>query len=962
MRQRCSAAIRFIQARRDVTLDYVTFCASLTSQEHIKKIIMAHISNISNQPVGAIGDDHHVAADTGNAGGVKAGGPMYVTLDEYLKQVEGKPVGDLKISVGAGPRGAAGAMGEIKMLEEREGDFQRLQQKGARYNIQTVLIESRKAEDVTRGAAWGTDQGYGTVNTTPEAALDHKTRLASLYKDNKDAILADYTKNNPVAAATFKSAFEKPEGTIDDPTVKRGAITRRDQGAEELQYFNNLAQSAREKFPFYKLTVIPETSVDKVDISKPNEPRVLVKANNSTAPHFLKASAVTLNVGTPLKSPISDKNVAELTFSEGMDPAKIAAFAKKHDLLGADGLLKPGTKVGSGGTSLSQYDQLIGLNTIMKLVEPSEDGYKVTPEAIKKYQGAITVISNTPGKWVPPRHSNSADWTQKKAPLGTAAELHALTLHKDGRGVFSTWANLQVASVAHTLDISRAEVLQDGKTTEELLATQGKSTQEHVQKLAAASGLTGDKLEQAMKKATWTLEGARREAYLSSMLGLGMAVDIPAATRWMKSEAPLTFREFYLAERAQPAGVTAAAVASKEDNRPQMAELNRATQDVIASPWRVHLMAVDLVKSGIMKYVEGSYNDLKANPGDKQITFQGRHAEQEQKLDAFFVSQTFDRKASGVLNSLEGQVKPVDPQVPSLPATLPNRLLANQQGQVVQVQDNSINGTGARHPVTGSTIGLVAYDVNNRDSSYDIAPAQALRRLSHSHLLAAGLEAPDTIKKLYEKHSFVSEEAFNKEVQKFSGHFTSAKDKEAFVMAIDKVVNEDSGGASKSALMKRFQMDALTEPFVRTESGRWAAALVGQHMAQNPGASPTQFEQAFVKTTGEFAKARGAVGAGSMELAGLEKFSPTTKEEYFARFIDYPMEVHEAVYKDALKMAEDKLDSNARQATRNTLPALRRKPGTDNLRGAGTTQPAAAGNSGTEPTLRRRAGRDNLRG
>ncbi|RJF96811.1 hypothetical protein D3870_20720 [Noviherbaspirillum cavernae] len=804
----------------------------------------------------------------------------------------------------------------MELLRSHKQDFLELQALGAEYDIQTTIIERKGADYVARGNAWGPDQGEGTVNTTPEAAQNHKPRLQEFYKQERSELQAKYDEKNPIAGSTLASAFQQPDGTEEAPNVTRAAITRQDQGREELDNFKKMHGEIQNEFPFYKLRVITDTSVDKIDLSAPNHPQVLAKpVASGGAARRLMANALVLNTGTTVQNPISDPNVRKHTFSAPMDQTAVSEFLKNKGLLDDEGQLKEGVKLAVGGTGLSLYDQLITLQPSMKLMERDESspfGYKLTDSAKEKYQGALTVISNTPGKWIPPRHANNAQWTQEKAALTTPEELHAMLLHKDGCEIYDASFKLAIASVANTLGITPKQVTQSGLTTKELLLAQGASTEQHVAKLAEASHLEGEAREQALKEATWTLEGARRQAFLSTMLGLGMTSDIPKTIQRMEELAPHTFkgRSGYLIERAQPAGVTSPETAAHESNREQMNALTVATNDITASPWRVHELGVMLMEAGIIKYESGSYNNLKADENDQQLSFtpHGEGAEVKQ-FDAFIVSPTFNRKAEPALQSLTGQVKPIDPSIPDLPDVTSNRMLLSPNGKPVNVQDYGYNGTGDAHPKTKSKIGLKAYDVNNRDSAYDVSPGLALRRMARAHLNAAGLNlgSDEIIESFYRRHAHVTDKSYSEETAKFKEHFTNAMDKAAFVNAVENAVEQIPAPLRE---LKGNIFSTSIEEFSHTQAGREKAIIVGR--TENPQSlkdlTPEEFvaarrQRLFAEAMDDFDATRGT------DRGNLPKFEPASKESYFKRYIDYPMHVHEAVYQEALKHATGFLQS-----------------------------------------------------
>ncbi|MBP0597285.1 hypothetical protein J8I26_04165 [Herbaspirillum sp. LeCh32-8] len=829
---------------------------------------------------------------------------LHVSLEEFAKMQPGQNVNH-RIIIGAGPRGTAQVIEDLQFMLKNRADFEKLMGQGAEYNIQTTLIDRKSKEYVARGNGWGPDQGVGTVNTSPEAAQDHKNRLAKMYKANRDELSAKYAEQNPIAHSALNTAFKAPEGSADNPTTGRAALTRADQGKEEQDFFNALCEEAHAAFPFLKINVITEASVDRIDVSDPANPKVLVKSKaNPSSSVALGARGVVINTGTTVKNPISDPEVLKHTFAQPMNPEHLNEFLAQKQLLDEHGELKQGAKLLVGGTGLSLYDQLIALHGSMKLMEVDESspfGYKLTDEAKAKYQDALTVVSFTAGKWISPRHTNTPQWTQAQPPLVSPEELHAAFLHEDGQEVYRSYASLAIASVARTLGLTPEQVHQNGLTTEALLTEQGASTRQHIDKLVEASSLTGPAREQAVKEATWTLEGARRQAYLSMILGFGMTENPTETIQHMAELAPLTFkgRDGYLMERAQPAGVTTAEVAEGRGNKSEMDVLTTLTNDITASPFRVHYFAVMLAEAGILKYQQGSYNAFKAEPGDSQISFQGKQMKEPAKFDAFVVSPTFDRKAEKVLDSLSGKVESIHPDHPDLPALSGNRLMTStkeyEDGKVLlPIQDLSLNGLGVALG-NRSKVGLVAYDVNNRDSAYDVSPGMTLRRMAQEHLYAVGLSgaAFEEVEKLYAKHSAVDRKTFDAEVAQFSDAFDSSQHKAAFANAVDKAIREDA-----TVLNKGDTFGVLANLFASSKLGAQAAGVVAKHMDANRelfGVDGDDRMRTFVTAGVDYAAQKPA------------KFNPASPEKLFARSIDYPLHVHQAVYKDALAFAEGRL-------------------------------------------------------
>lgn len=828
------------------------------------------------------------------------------------------------ISVGGGPRGESQAMAEMELLRLHRADFDRIQKLGGTYNIETVIIERKGEDDIGRGNAWGQEHGAGTANTGAEASkwtantrgqgglLNYSARFADYMGDNHKRLVEE-SKGHPVVSTLLNRALDGTYGPKGVLVTDFAVMTRAQQGMEELQRFRQALSETTEAFPFYHLHVMTSTSVEKIDISSPHRPMLsLADAHTEQTKGVLVGNTVRLNTGTTLSSPISDAAVSAHSFIQAMNPAALKVFLASKNLLDEAGQVKSETKLALGGSGLSAYDQLLALVPMMSLFVSDDTaplGYKVSEDAKAKYRGAITFISNTPGKWIPPRHANDPAWRQDGKPLSNAKEQHALRLHNQGEEEFRSWGVLADASVAATLGMVPKDVRQEGLSTEELLRAQYASSVQSAQKLEQARHLAGKARAQAIDESTRTLEGARRQASLSTVLGFGMEPRLEEAFDEMARMAPLTFdnQKGYLIHRAQVKSMTEPGTEIARDNAELLKRFNSVMTDVTSSPMVVHATVPMLFEAGIATYMSGSYEGFKADGVEHSLSFMG-HDGAKASFDAFIVSPTFNRGAERAIASLTGQVKAADPRIPDIGEVTMNRRILAKNGQPTQLEDYSLNGKGA--PVPGSRSKSYAFstDVNNRESATDVAPGLAYRRMAQEHLAAAGFKDPvGKAENLYQKY-FPGDEAYATEVARFAPHFDAAIIKAEFLKAAELAAHDDAqafkalADAARSASTVKTRAALFELPFreaVRTKLNTLPVDRSSRSQSDKPDLT---CEQQMVVD-----RHRDASRNYADALAGKPAFMPASNSAYHRRFVDVPLEIHRQVYKDAFELAESRL-------------------------------------------------------
>ncbi|MDD9962937.1 MAG: hypothetical protein OXU70_12690 [Gammaproteobacteria bacterium] len=770
------------------------------------------------------------------------------------------------VSVGGGPRASTQVSAEIDFMLRHKEDFERIMKLGGQYDVRTTVIEQQSRDRLGQGRAW-TKENQGTVNTGAEDG--YKSRLSELYRDQRkgiEAALAD----KPVAAAMFAKAYS--DSSDGNPLTHRGATTRALLGKEENEHLEELV-SLTQTDPLlkeiYHLDLLTETKAAGIDLAHPQTPSVLVQDRDGNE-RVIEADTVRLNTGTTTASPLkaSQAGVAEHAYIGPMYADGLRKTLEEKGLLDDAGKLKAGTSVLTGGSGLSLYDQLLSLDSFMNLTvqDPSSPvGYRITEEAKEKYQGAILATSRTVGKWIPPRHSHTPEWTQATEPMAGAKEQHALFLHNQGEEVFKSWEDIMVGSIAAATGRTPKQVRGEGLETANLIKLQHQETEAH----AAAP-------KDDPHKASQTLFGAKRQASLGSILGFGMERDVGRMLEEMDEAAPLTYRGRggYLIHRAQIKAITEPGTPVGEDNEKLMNVYRDRMMDVTASPYQVHDLVHQLMEAGILKYTQGSYGQIAATgaekDADKPLSFTD-DAGNVTKHDLFLVSPTFQRSRNPAEASLKDQVDSAGERAKGSWQVGPHRRVWTNRKELSHLEDNGLTGKGMavlNEAGRRTTIGAFAVDVNNRESAVQLAPGLAYRRFSQQHLAAAGERNPaEVVDALYEE-CLPTDVEYREEAEKFRDVYHETMERAAFLKVIEGVENDD----------------------------------------------PNHYEELYAK--GRTAEGRELAGGAAYlrEKARIPPFSPANMREYFGRFVDAPEHIHQRVYMRALDLATHRLASEQAQS------------------------------------------------
>ena len=767
------------------------------------------------------------------------------------------------VLVGGGPSSSLQVCAEIDLLMQPQiqEDLRSVMSLGGRYDIRTTLIEKEGRAEIGKGVAWSKDQ-EGTANNTGSESPEAVERVNRLYIDSRAKLLDGVADNPPGRAFFLQACPSAPRPHEAEPRTNRPATLRKYFGEMEHRHFEARVRAAKEDpllQQVYRLEVRDRTEAMAVDASAPLRPKVSVENRGSRSTGSIDADLVRLNTGTPTASPLGEAqaDVSRHAYIGPMSLEKLKPLLERKGLLDDNGRIKPGTRVLTGGTGLSLYDQLLLLDRAMGLTEVDDGsplGYRVSESAKENHRGSILIASRTPGKWVSPNHALSVAWNQHLDPVSNAREQHALFLHNQGEEVYGAWQDICVATIAAATGRAPSEVRDEGASTEALLARQQQENLRHLE----APGSDADK----------TMYGARRQAYLSTKVGMGLERDFRKAAVTMGEAAPLTFagRAGLLMLRGQMSAITDPDSPISENNEKLMEVFTSRMQDAASSPVPIHALAHALVEAGIARHTTGSYEDIGVDESGQRLCFSDSNG-QRSEHDFFLVSPTFQREANPVERSLAGQVAPLDPKTPSAGRLGPNRTLSRQDDVPLSIESYGMSGFGVRRNER-STVGFYFPDLIHKASCARLAADLAYKRLAEQHLAAAGsLDPVGDVDAMYREVYADVEEAYRAEVETFRGDYQEAMQKAAFLKSVE-------GRASDPSEFRELY-EAAGDPERRRELG------------------------------------------GDAYLQALQEipaFNPPGSKAYFGRFVDFPNQVHRDVYARALGQARDALSARQSRA------------------------------------------------
>lgn len=804
--------------------------------------------------------------------------------------------------VGGGPRTIIQLNSEILFMIIYQHHFEALARLGARYNIETTIVEKQKVVGVGRSF---NDNQTGMMNTGVESDisfplpvpfeganlnqlmsfLSYTHRYENLIGPNSEAYYEHVKHLNLPGAMMFKNSLG-PESSTQDGKLEhqRAYLLRRTVGQEEVCTSNLILKLAESMLPFYNVQVLPSSMVRRIDISNIERPTAFVENLADGREMTIEASQIRLNSGTTVRDAVCDPRLQRLTFCQAMNAEHFKAYCAGRGLLGTDGLLKGKVKIISGGIGLSGLDQITVLDHVMKLFEEdgSSLGFRVREAAKQKYANAITIVSRTASSACPPRHSFTFEWQQDTKVLGSAKHLHGLFLHNYGEEVFRTWMTIIQAAVARARNVTFESAGCNEESLENLLRSQFEESMwfMNCRKSAGHQEKLGDMSSKktTLRLATQTLYGAWRQAALGTLFGVGLDADANTAIAEMRELAPSTWkgREFFLYARGQAAAISHPTFAKEKSNADTFKKLDFLMKHVTSAPVEMHSMLHLLIDAGILQHVKGSYTDIRPVNGSSKMNLAGA------LYDLFIVSPVFDRTEDKAELSVAKQVQHFDHNSPSYGLVGRHRRFVNKEGECVSVEDYGLGGKGFLISTDDGEIsraGCFAFDVNNRSSAVSIASSLTLRRMAQAHLSAVGISHPHKVLDGIYENAKAPIEMFNAEVQTFRHFYNEAMEIGAYLEAIIQVCGDDA------LLFRMLYDEGLTRSGRHKQMRRMSACKMelGRTVARR------YFEK----------------------VERIPVFSPPSRDDYLARFVDNTEEEDVFMYKEAMRLAKEHISAGA---------------------------------------------------
>ncbi|CAG8975893.1 hypothetical protein HYALB_00006510 [Hymenoscyphus albidus] len=368
-----------------------------------------------------------------------------------------------------------------------------------------------------------------TTGLTPRQRkkVEHLTDVAGNYSRilmaDREKTLARMQSENVASSIVFAQASR--DGTL-DTEISCGP---RDIVGKVLNDMTREAlHLANEYLPWLDIRVHFDTRSTDIDLSNPQKPVLTIKGSTGLV-EDLQYDMIFKTTGTTSLSPVTG-TVAEHAFTGIPGPKAIFEYLEKRNLVDS-GLIKPGTKILIGGSSLSAFDPVGILLTRTGIVNlDSKGGWTINKERSSQYQGLITFFSRTEGDAIRPRHLidfERASDRLEQAALFTPEMLLSLQV-QEGLDQFQT--SLLIGRLITAVYFEKLpQDIESGRTTADLITYMSNETN----RWAAEVDKEAPQLSEL---------GVFRESFLGVVdLALGLK---PAEKRDdLESSFPLVFRE-----------------------------------------------------------------------------------------------------------------------------------------------------------------------------------------------------------------------------------------------------------------------------------------------------------------------------------------------------------------------------------------------------------------------------------
>ncbi len=403
----------------------------------------------------------------------------------------------------------------------------------------------------------------------------------------------EFRRRNPAALALLKETTDRG-GSVD---TTRAFATRGLVGRVQAETIRKVLDFAEKEVPEVRIKVYYGHTVIDADFSAPTKPKLLVRKNDGGSGQWLDFDFVQLANGTTGMVPVSD-DVAGKAFSSTPNVDSVRSFLAEHDLIGAAGLIKPGSKIGITGARLSAYDCVPLLLNLTKMLIATDDGWRLDETEAARYQGLLTFISHSAGDVSPPRHVHALGWPGEVSFL-SSQEMHTIMLQKNFDWLSFVLPILK-ANIAAEIGTSPARIHRP-MTTAERMADYHRQNDQH----------RGNKMTEV---------GLLRAGKPAIIEGFGFEADIGLADKSLVARAPFTregragfpFRYSTAYDMSQPD------VARAGSNASFFKHWNTLWAHIAASPVAIQDMIAQLFGLGVAGFAKGSFRDVKLDPGSRK--------------------------------------------------------------------------------------------------------------------------------------------------------------------------------------------------------------------------------------------------------------------------------------------------------------------------------------------------------
>ncbi|CAG8951625.1 hypothetical protein HYFRA_00005425 [Hymenoscyphus fraxineus] len=438
-----------------------------------------------------------------------------------------------------------------------------------------------------------------TTGLTPRQRkiVEHLTDVAGNYSRilmaDREKTLVKMQSENVASSIVFARASR--DGTLDTEI----ACGPRDIVGQVLNDMTREAlHLAKEYLPWLEIRVRFDTRVTDIHLSNPQKPVLTIKGSTGLD-EDLQYDMIFKTTGTTSLSPVTG-TVAVNAFTGIPGPKAIFEYLEKRNLMDS-GLIKPGTKILIGGSSLSAFDPVGILLTRTGIVSlDSKGGWTINKERSSQYQGLITFFSRTDGDAIRPRHLidfERASDRLEQAALFTPEMLLSLQVQE---GLDQYHTSLSIGRLITAVYFEKLpQDIEPGRTTADLITYMSNENN----RWAAEVDREAPQLSEL---------GVFRESFLGVVdLALGLK---PAEKRDdLESRFPLVFREIgarYNAMSFNQTHDSSTRKISLEDSQSWRSEVRLFSSFITASPFPVHHLFTHLTEIGVIKWEQGDYNDV----------------------------------------------------------------------------------------------------------------------------------------------------------------------------------------------------------------------------------------------------------------------------------------------------------------------------------------------------------------